>query len=205
MKVLSIDFDQIMQPCIKLYNDLSGCETNATKNWKRIERERSIDKFLNQDANALILIAKIIKENIKNGASFSAIQDHQEIAKDLNNIKDKIDLTNIDFHHDIMQRQDEDAAIKLYDEDDCDCSNWVGQMYIKDKLNSYTWVRAPQSDDFDFKTSIVAEMEKIYNQMSLYQLNEIPCDFDRVYFCLSPQWIPYKFEHLYNLIVELVS
>ena len=29
--------------------------------------------------------------------------------------------------------------------------------------------------------------------------------FDDIYFCLSPQWVPYKFHHLYSLIATLVS
>lgn len=194
LKVLSIDFDYIMAPCIKLYNDLCGGKENPTVVWNHIEHERNIEPFLHYDADSLLKIAMIIKENVKNGAKLIPINEHQEIIKYLSDCR--VELTNIDFHHDVIYNINELSEIT--DMHKYNCANWVYYLYSNNQLESYTWLKAPQSDMLNFDTDF--KIDKILTKSDFGQLNY---DFDLVFFCLSPQWVPYKFHHLYNLIIEL--
>lgn len=60
MKILSIDFDAIMFPCIKLYNDYCTGNENSTQIWNRIDFERDIQQYLKYDANVYQDIVKFI-------------------------------------------------------------------------------------------------------------------------------------------------
>ena len=44
--IVTIDFDYIMSPCIKLYNDMCGGDANPTECWDRIEIERRINNHI---------------------------------------------------------------------------------------------------------------------------------------------------------------
>lgn len=197
MKILSIDFDYIMYPCIKLYNNLCDGKENPTVTWNMIEQERGVEKFLCYDANALMEIAKVIKRNIKNGAKLIPINDHDEIIQYLENEKN-IELLNIDYHHDIIYHSEDINS--LADFGKYDCGNWVGYLQLNNFLKEYTWLKAPSSSlctidlpNFQYKT------------LGLKDFNSITDDYDCVFFCLSPQWVPYKYHHLYQLIISLAQ
>ena len=64
LKILSVDFDYIMYPCIKLYNShVSGAE-NQTVTWEHLEQLLEIDKYLCYDADALKRITQLILTNV---------------------------------------------------------------------------------------------------------------------------------------------
>lgn len=195
LKVLSIDFDYIMAPCIKLYNDLCEGKENSNVVWKHIEAERNIEPFLNYDAVSLIKIARIIKSNAINGAKIVPIKEHQEIVELLCHTNKGVNLVNIDFHHDIMYHTD--MIAELTDMHNYNCENWVYYLHNIGKLKSYTWIKAPQSD------LLSPSIKFDFNMLGKQGLDTVDNDFDMVVFCLSPQWVPYKFHHLYDLILEL--
>lgn len=111
--------------------------------------------------------------------------------------EDTYELINVDFHHDLWYRQEDLAAMADFDE--YNCSNWVGYLLIKNKLkdNTYTWLKAPNSDpplrlndiDCNFEFLTIRDFPSLLEQ-----------EFDEVFFCLSPQWVPYKYSKLYELI-----
>ena len=197
MKVLSIDFDYIMSPCIKLYNNYVCGDENATVQWNDLESRLDISSFLSYDANSLIEIASLILRNVKNGAKFISIKEHQEIIPAISHCDD-IELVNIDFHHDIMYGPV--SKVNIADFDKYSCADWVGYLFMKKKLSSYTWIKAPQSDPYYQEL-----MEIDYNVGSHRDIKDLPNDFDYVVFCLSPQWVPYRYQHLYDLIVRMAE
>ena len=197
MKVLSIDFDYIMYPCIKLYNNLCDGKENPTVTWNMIEQERGIEKFLCYDANVLMEIAKVIKKNLKNGAKLIPINNHDEIIQHLNNEK-IIELLNIDYHHDIIYHSEDINS--LTDFEKYDCGNWVGYLQLNNFLKEYTWLKAPSSS-----LCTINLPDFHYNILGLKDFNSITDDYDCIFFCLSPQWVPYKYHHLYQLIISLVQ
>lgn len=219
-KVLSIDFDFIMYPCIKLYNDYCMGSENPTVVWDNIERRLEVDKFLSYDADALRNIVKVIKRNVKNGAKFIPIREHQELVPLLPE-GETFHVLNIDFHHDICYGRESGNEVQNFDK--YNCSNWVAYLHHTKKLESYTWLRAYNSspfnpdvydftfpEDYEFlgtKTmlpkSVIVPSAKKYKELTLRDFDLVESDYDYIYFCLSPQWVPYKFEHLYDLIVDI--
>lgn len=197
MKILSIDFDFIMYPCIKLYNNLCNGEENATVSWQNIENQLNIEPFLRYDANVLLQIAKIIKKNVLQGACLVPIEEHQQIIPYLPK-NEKIDLLNIDFHHDILYNPDD--LLKITDLNEYNCSNWVGYLFMHGCINHYTWLKAPQSTPYKIE---IKPFE--YDILTLKDLPNIQNDYDYIFFCFSPQWVPYKYKHLYDLILTLVK
>lgn len=240
--ILSIDFDYIMFPCIKLYNDMSHEGENSTVIWDHIQYGRGVDdKFLSYDPESynklVMLIKKIVEYNKEYNESDDlldtakelkkyCITDHEKIVDILKNdhmkflsdmkpystedmIKDfkenyKYNLVNIDFHHDVMYRPQDRNSIMSFDK--YNCSNWVGYLMLKNMIESYTWIKAPNSDLYDHKLDgkynieFITESFRVLDDLSKFVKDH---NFDYIFLCLSPQWVPYKYKHLYDLIVEL--
>ena len=209
--VLTIDFDYIMWPCIKLYNDMCRCNQNPGETWERIEFERKINNHISYDAKTLKTIALIIKNAMKNeNCTFYSIEEHQNLVKILNieDSGDEYNVVNVDFHHDIYYH-DEDVARLSYFED-CNCSNWLGYIHYIDKLKSYTWIKAPNSEpiprdlDEELAEKISVKDSSALNELKM-KLNKGEISFDYVVFCLSPQWVPYRYYHLFEIICDFVN
>lgn len=203
MKVLSIDFDIIMYPCIKLYNSYARGNENPTVIWNNLEHDMEIDKFMSYDANILHDIAMLMKRNVANGAKLFKIDEHDKIVDSLNKLHpdEKFDLVNIDFHHDISYSTESNNDMKNFD--NYTCANWVGYLSSKNQLDTYEWIRASNSDLCG--KNIEDSLGIQYTISRLSRINELGSDFSEIYFCLSPQWVPYKYHHLYNLICDMVS
>ena len=198
--ILSIDFDIIMHPCIDLYNeDVEGSD-EPKELWKWLEEEYKLEDYnlLTGDFNILFEIAKLINYNKDKPIYF--IDEHQEIIDILQERPeyntDVYKIYNIDFHHDIWY--DEDSPNEILYNDEYTCADWVGYLYLKKKLKQYIWLKASNSNlletpiygkNFNFKTLGLTDFDKLYR-----------VDFDEIYFCLSPHWVPEKYRKLYDLI-----
>lgn len=189
MRVLSIDFDIIMSPCINLYNDMAGEGENSQVNWEKIFYSRDLEKFLYYDSNTLTNLFKLLKEQ---KCKFEFIESHADIVPF---ITEKCDLVNIDFHHDIWYNKE---STEHYAEDKWSCANWVGYLGYKDLLNTYYWIKAGNSQQFVGEFNVPWEKDNV---------DKIPFlgSFDKVIICFSPNWVPYKYRHLYDLIKVVFS
>lgn len=189
MRVLSIDFDIIMSPCINLYNDMAGEGENSQVNWEKIFYSRDLEKFLCYDSNTLTNLFKLLKEQ---KCKFEFIESHADIVPF---ITEKCDLVNIDFHHDIWYNKE---STEHYAEDKWSCANWVGYLGYKDLLNTYYWIKAGNSQQFVGEFNVPWEKDNV---------DKIPFlgSFDKVIICFSPNWVPYKYRHLYDLIKVVFS
>ena len=194
LKILSIDFDYIMYPCIKLYNSYISESENTSVLWEHLDKLLEIDKYLNYDADALKLITMLVLRNIRNNTEFTPVTDHEEIVnilkKDEHYSSTKFDIVNIDFHHDIYYRDEDIAEIKDFGQ--YNCSDWLGYLYFTDKLERCRRLKAPNSEIYNGKAKI-----EILGKKDFTGLTD---NFDRLFLCLSPQWVPYKFHHLYELL-----
>lgn len=198
--ILSIDFDIIMHSCITLYNDDVEGNDNPIELWGWLEEEYKLEDYnlLSGDFKTLFEIAKLLNYNKDKPIYF--IDEHQEIIDILQERSeyntDTYNIYNIDFHHDIWY--DEDSPDEILDNDEYTCADWVGYLYLKKKLKQYTWLKAPNSDlleipiygkNFNFNILRLSDFDK------LYKIN-----FDEIYVCLSPQWVPEKYHYLYNIL-----
>ena len=214
VNILTIDFDYIMFPCIKLYNDLCGGDANPTEVWDIIEHERRINNHISYDANALQCIAKILKGCLAvDGCKLHTVTEHQELIKEVGITTDEdnieYNITNIDFHHDIYYRPEDVATLSYFN--DYNCSNWLGYINYIGKLKSYTWYQAPTSDpimldryDDELSEKITIKLGKRLNEFMESCLNK-DITFDHVVFCLSPQWVPYRYHHLFYMLSDIFT
>lgn len=202
MKILSIDFDAIMFPCIRLYNEYCYGNENATTIWRQLEFDRDINQYLSYDANVYKNIGKIIFKNIKNGAKLIPIQEHQMLVDHLKKydlLDLQFDITNIDYHHDIAYNRNSFVEMEF---DNYTCADWAGYLMTLNPETTLTWVRCPGSSPYN------EDIKEFTNSITIKRIDEIvdlDDDYDLIYFCLSPQWVPYVYHHLYDLLIDLAK
>ena len=202
MKILSIDFDAIMFPCIRLYNEYCYGNENATTIWRQLEFDRDINQYLSYDANVYKNIGKIIFKNIKNGAKLIPIQEHQMLVDHLKKydlLDLQFDITNIDYHHDIAYNRNSFIEMEF---DNYTCADWAGYLMTLNPETTLTWVRCPGSSPYN------EDIKEFTNTITIKRIDEIvdlDDDYDLIYFCLSPQWVPYVYHHLYDLLIDLAK
>lgn len=202
MKILSIDFDAIMFPCIRLYNEYCYGNENATTIWRQLEFDRDINQYLSYDANVYKNIGKIIFKNIKNGAKLIPIQEHQMLVDHLKKydlLDLQFDITNIDYHHDIAYNRNSFVEMEF---NNYSCADWAGYLMTLNPETTLTWVRCPGSSPYN------EDIKEFTNTITIKRIDEIvdlDDDYDLIYFCLSPQWVPYVYHHLYDLLIDLAK
>lgn len=205
-KVLSIDFDIIMYPCIKMYNAYSMGDANPTELWRHFEEMYNFNEAnLYYDAKVLMDIAKLIVENVKNGAVFCPIQSHDMIVQMLKDQPDiyndpemKYHIFNIDFHHDVSYSRDSLNMISMFDT--YNCTDWLAYLELKEKLIQLDWIKAPNSELPDPEVAYMID-----NIIPIRNIPTLPIDCDVIYFCLSPQWVHPKYYHLFHLITHMIE
>lgn len=202
INVLSIDFDYIMAPCINLYNHMCDGRENPTISWAIIERDLNIDNHLSYDANYLQMIIQLILQGKKNKSTFITITEHQEIINYLKKADNydisTFNVTNIDFHHDMMYNDDIQSIL---DFDEYNCTNWMGYLYLKNKISSGEWFKAPTSQLPSPELMGKLFPENIdYNIRPSYELKDLlDKEYDYIFLCESPQWVPYQYQHLFEI------
>lgn len=203
MRILSIDFDAIMFPCIRLYNDSCAGQESDTQIWEQLEARYGIKDFISYDATLYANIAKVVAKNVKAGATFIPIREHDELVTYLrknNCMACDMDIVNLDYHHDIMYHRESIASILDFDQ--WSCADWLGYLLLKNENNIGTWIRCPGSDYYHPEHS-GQDFGERFIVKNLKDLDEVfEESFDLVFLCLSPQWVPHQYHHLYDVIVD---
>lgn len=190
-KILSIDLDIIMSPCIQLYNNY------ATDNWDRLCGHFEILKFAKPDLvhyrKLIDMIVKFTKTLQKENIHF--IKSHEMIVHHIDELNDTICLINIDHHHDIAyDKKDVENKVETLN-----CGNWVKYLFERDKIESYTWIRNEDSTDYEDESFKFVPL-----QMMEINLDSLDAP-DELFICLSPQWIPPHLRTLYYIIVDIFN
>lgn len=204
--ILSIDLDIIMHPSIDLYNDEVYVNDDPDELWADLEDTYGYERLniLNYDQEVLLNILKLLKKNQNTPLHF--IINHEEIVDQLKETttynEDKYNIINIDFHHDMWYNPDD--LIDLKNDKEYDCANWLGYLYMQKKLSSIIWVKAPTSSKLDVKVYGKNTIPiTTWSIKEFFRLDDM--EFDEVYFCFSPQWIPPKYRIIYNAIKTLLE
>jgi hypothetical protein len=181
-------------------------DANSTELWKYFEEVYNFNEAnVYYDAKVLMDIARLIVENVKNGARFIPIESHDTIVNLLkdqteiyNDPEMKYHIFNIDFHHDVSYTRDSLNMISTFDK--YNCTDWLAYLELKDKLIQLDWIKAPNSE------LPAPEMQYIIdNVIPIRNIPTLPVDCDEVYFCLSPQWVHPKYYHLFHLITHMIE
>lgn len=220
MRVLSIDIDYIMNKSIDLYDNI-GWDDIPSIRWKNyydhIKNEKEYVDLVIDEKN-LFYCFNIFLKAIQNTHNITFSFNHDSILDEL--VKyDSIDLINIDHHDDIIyphgfDSDDPYSSIKvmqsLYENYNSIShsnvlheGNWVSFLNINKKINSYTFIGNEDSIDFD-KEKLKFVKEHIPN-FDFYTKDQYKFDdynFDYVFVCLSPQYIPPCHWHYFTLFLN---
>ena len=193
IKILSVDLDWIMEPSINMYNGLASGNTNLDEFLKQnpgISLEGDLDKY-----KTLSIYLKNICNKITLPDRIQFRINHDEIINCIDNIwkldKEKYDIYNIDHHHDCGY------GIEKYSDvvdQGLTCGNWV--MYCKN-LRNYTWINNKNSD-CGLIDEIIEKLTQFTYVSDINLINFI--NFDYVFVCLSPGWVPNKYFPLFDIL-----
>lgn len=212
MRVLSIDLDYIMGPTIDLYHSI-GWDDNASTRWETFFSSSKIkEEELFCDQKNLFWVFEQYMKALEFSPSVSFAYDHDNI---LYNIKDyeNIELINVDHHHDVLYPQvDNPKQITnnlkwnyhiIKDHHHIDEGAWIAWLRSKNKLKSYTWVTNQNAID-DTESEVMKYFDSLIPRFKAvtrenFQINNH--NFDHIHVCLSPQYMPKRHWHYFNMFI----
>lgn len=207
-KVLSIDMDFIMGPCIQLYNDLVYGYQNEVDLWKTIQEIRDIQPHLEYDKNKLAFIFDIFTKAVMNTNADKVMfaRNHDAILNLLCTEEGKnyvYDVVNIDHHHDIFYSEDSKREVENFEF--ASLSNWVWYLNTHNRLRKYIWVQNENSSNFTVPDENFI-LDFLYQETTDYSHPELWQDtYDYVFVCCSPEWYPEQFKHFFLIMRQLAS
>lgn len=217
MKILCIDLNIIMSPCIRLYMDRVHTEENPGVVWQNLERSMGIGAHLSYDAGVLLKLANLIKEN--RNAEFIVTEHQKENValieerlcearilckgQELSSHQGKTDqkeipdaektssVTNIDFFCDAGDAKARSSfGFGVYNDD-----SWFGYLARNHQELDLCWIRATESSVSDsliwenrMKIGLFSDTDKIFE------------GYDLVILSNSGQYVPYCYRHLGELL-----
>lgn len=207
-KVLSIDLDYIMAPTIELYNSLFFDQNPSTR-WRNLyERSDFRENHIFIDQSNLMFCFNTFLKALKQCSEVTFGYDHDTILYPLKNYNE-IELINIDHHDDVFAADYsgdyyeflEKEYSEIIESNKVHEGNWVAWLSSKNKLKSYTWIGNENSSNKirnEFNSKIVPN----YLNVEKENYNFIDYNFDHIFVCLSPQYIPKNHWHYFSMFVS---
>ena len=188
-KILSIDFDIIMYPCIEIYN-----QRVPTFSWNDL-KTNPLFGLVYGDLELYTKLTKFLLEQTKKleANNFHFIESHESIVNYLPK-NQEFELTNIDHHHDIAYCE-KDGQTKITS--NLGCGNWVKYCFDNNyPITKYTWIH---SDCSNFP--IEQDKHFLTDTRPIFSFNPYFGDYDEIIICLSKPWVPPNYQELfYNWI-----
>lgn len=228
MRVLSIDLDYCMFPCIKRYQRDVPCLRHPVMAWMRFfhlfddvkESELLIDKESLHDCY------NVFSKALQHCDNVGFAYDHDGILYELEN-KSDIEIINFDYHGDIVnlseffylinedEEEDDDEEYnprKFIAEVESSCirkydnvmeGNWVAWLHENDKLKKYTLITSNEEsinpEDKRFPNNY---LNGKYDVKLREQYEFSDYKFDYIFVCLSPLYIPPKYWGYFKLFID---
>ncbi len=212
MKVLSIDLDYIMSPSIQLYQGLIWDE-NPNCRWEYLyEFSDFKESHLNIDQASLLYCYDTFLKALRSCSNVSFGYEHDSILYALQD-KEDIEIINIDHHDDVISDEFKELEnpnvpsqeVEYYtieNHDRVNEGNWVGWLNVKNKLKSYTWIHNENSVNLfqhnDFNVKVLGDKYK-WHLRDKYEFEDY--NFDHIFVCLSPQYIPKNHWHYFTMFL----
>jgi len=208
-KVLSIDLDYIMGPVIETYNSFYYDHNSSTRwrNLNEFDKYKNLEYPINQ--TNLMYCFNIFLKSLKHCNDVSFGYEHDFILYSMQDFKN-IELINIDHHDDVFAADFFDMykngfLDKEYDEivysNRVHEGNWVSWLHKENKLDSYVWIRNENSANVsrdEFNKSIL----KKYLSVTRDNYNFDDYKFDKIFVCLSPQYVPKEHWHYFSIFIS---
>ena len=204
MRVLSIDLDYIMGPTIEIYNS-AEFHSNPVLRWENFFKRTDFDEnsfFIDQ--GALIYCYDLFLKSLKNNPTVVFGYEHDQILYQIGNLEN-IDLINIDHHDDVMHgggSKDLMAEYKNLCKYDEVCEgNWIAWLHSKGQLNSAVWICNKNSSNLGrnrFNQDLLGDKYSTFTR-DAYDFDDY--NFDHVFICLSPQYMPPRYWHYFTMFM----
>ena len=203
-RILSVDFDWIMRPCIEAYNGMCGNAHNLNDlvdSWDYIlHRLQDMPLHCCEEQFAdLALFLKTVTKTLPADHIYF-ILNHDEVFDVLKkyDCTEEVIIVNVDHHHDFgYPTKDSPEPFSKY----LTVANWVHCLHNEKRLAHYTWVGNNNSEGM----SMVAE--KLQEKFSFYtDLRKIDhLRYDDVIVCFSQEWIPPNVRPMFYVLKELIN
>lgn len=203
MKVLSIDIDYIMSNSCNLYGPLFRGQ-NAKKGWSDIFNNTDLtERHLVIDQSNLMFAFNAFLSALKSNPKVRFGYEHDAILFDLKDETD-IEIINIDHHNDIFHGNwdyiEEYEIVR--DHEVIKEGNWGIWLIIKEKLKKWTWIGNNSSVNWELEVEKTLEFFQDYERVLKEDYTFEDYNFDYVYVCLSPQYIPQGLWHYFAMFMS---
>ena len=131
--------------------------------------------------------------------------EHDEILYELQD-KEDIEIINIDHHDDIFG-EDYDGDVQreyagLLKHDRVNEGNWGAWLHLQKKLDSFIWIHNENSRNLKQHNDLNVEvLGKKYKWFLREDYTFEKYDFDFIFVCLSPQYVPQNHWHYFTMFI----
>jgi hypothetical protein len=205
LKVLSIDMDYILSPCINLYNDMISASKSPEQLWETVNQVRQIDEHIDFDKENLQFLFKAFTSALFNLSEKGIVifaTNHDAILLELASQKyenDIFEVYNIDHHHDIYYSKEARVEVEKYNISTV--ANWVWYLDKYGKIKQYNWICNKNSvfPEKDLKSH--AKMDAFLKEGIGRIFDEK--DWDVIFVCNSPHWFPRTYDVYFNMLIDI--
>ena len=195
-RVLTIDIDYIWH---NVTDNSFIPQIDTIKKYQRYEELPDNYTYASIDQGNLLYIWEVYTRALEVCSNVVFCHYHDAILYELEKYS-KIDLINIDQHHDIFYHMEELPEINI------DEGNWIIWLCQQDLLNTYTWIKNEDSEDFEYNEDlkkIVPGVDSwLYHPILRTDYTFTNYKFDYINVCLSPtnmsetQWHYFDMFHI---------
>lgn len=204
-KILSIDLDYILSPCINLYNDLVFANENPEKIWEKVNKLRNVDKHISYDNENLKYVFNVFSNALsklkdKNNVTFA--NNHDAILFRLADKRyeaDSFTVYNIDHHHDIYYSENSKSEVDRFDV--ASVANWVWYLDKHKKLSEYKWICNENSFFPEGEVTSNAKMDA-YRGKTYKDIFDVE-EWEYIFICNSPHWFPRDYDVFFEMLIDI--
>jgi len=197
VNILTIDVDYIAHHYNSLMEPILGKWDYTEQYWSLALTESGLTSHaLVEDVhNVRYIFSTFLKyaldsENVVFGYFHDSILNHIDLDS-----SDKLNIVNIDQHHDIyygsLQKHAAEATDRIFE------ANWV--IKLQDRIDNYLWVHNPNSTPFEG----VSELPFNFHHGVKENIGPLPEHFNLVYVTMSPKYLANKHWHYYWLMKDM--
>lgn len=218
MRVLSIDLDYATDEFANDNDEIVDLQFTPFFHWDSvIEDDPRLYDELKLNFKSVEFMWNVYTKALNNCKKVDFAYDHDAILYYLENYDD-IEILNIDQHGDVScgtyfessdptdeDRKDEFEIVKRYD--DVNESNWVAWLHAKNKLKKYDLITEEDGliygyEDFGDSSRLLLNEEIFTGSKSRKTYKIDNYNFDYLFICLSPHYIPIKYWNIFNIFID---
>lgn len=206
MKILSIDFDWVMEPFIQAYNQFSRTSSSGPdETWEYITTEipalqhsMPFEMDYGKYADLYFFLRAICSNNPKSYIYIG--QSHSEIVPIIKEVHQRLggtlDIINIDHHHDRGYKTTDEQEFR---DRPYDCTNWLYYLTKYYQVDKCVWVRNKNSE-----MNLFHDLPANHEYITLTELKDLDINehYDLIFICASWDWVPLKYRPLFHIFVE---